>query len=173
MSARGFTLMELLVVLAIVAVLAAIATPISRRVLAQGRATACVSNERQLGIALNLYLAENNMMMPTLAAGRRDKSEDLAVIDNTLNRYANDARVFACPADLDHLAETTGTSYYWNTAVNGQAVSNLSFLFITDPTRIPILTDKQGFHLYSENKVNLLYADGHATRDLTFFTGSP
>lgn len=171
MSARAFTLLELLVVFVIIAVLAGLAIPLSRRLLAQGRATACVSNERQLGLALNLYLADHNLRMPELAAGRRDKSEELAVIDNTLDRYANEPRVFACPADFDHFAEMTGTSYYWNTAINGQALSNLNFLFTTDPTRIPILADKQGFHLYSENKVNLLYADGHASKELTFFTG--
>ncbi len=171
MKARAFTLIELLVVIGIIAVLAAILFPVTRRMIANGRATACISNERQIGLALNLYLNDNDMKMPTLAAGRHNLSEDLAVIDNTLNRYVSDARVFACPADSANLAATTGTSYYWNTAVNGQAVSGLSFLFITDPTHIPILADKQGFHLYADNKVNILYADGHATRDITFFTG--
>ncbi|MEA3189170.1 MAG: hypothetical protein QOD99_3000 [Chthoniobacter sp.] len=171
MTRSAFTLIELLVVMAIVAVLAGIATPVSRRVMHSARATACVSNERQLGAALNLYLAENNMTMPTLAAGRRDKNEEAAVIDNTLNRYVQDARIFACPADAQGFAANTGTSYYWNVALNGQAVSGLHFLFTEDMTRIPILSDKEGFHLYADNKVNLLYADGHATQELTFFTG--
>ena len=67
-----------------------------------------------------------------------------------------------------HFAENTGTSYYWNTALNGQALSNLRFLFTTNATEIPILADKEGFHPYSENKVNILYADGHATKELKF-----
>ena len=167
---RAFTLIELVVVIAIIAVLAAIVMPISRRVMHGARATACVSNERQLGAALNLYLADNNMTMPAMEAGRRDKAEDVPVIDNTLSRYVNESKVFACPAD-DHLAGSTGTSYYWNTVLNAQAVSSLHFLSIADTSRIPVLADKEGFHLYSENKVNLLYADGHATKDLTFFTG--
>ena len=37
-------------------------------------------------------------------------------------------------------------------------------------SEIPVLSDKQAFHPYATNKVNLLYADGHATQDLKFAT---
>ncbi len=170
---RAFTLIEILVVITIIGTLAAIVTPVYHHVTARARAAACVSHERQLGVALNLYLSDNNMQMPTLAAGRHDRNEDLPVIDNTLNKYLNDPRIFACPADGSGFAARTGTSYYWNVALNGQSVSGLHFLFTVDPTHIPVLADKEGFHLYSNNKVNLLYADGHATQDLTFFTNGP
>ena len=36
--------------------------------------------------------------------------------------------------------------------------------------QIPVLSDKQGFHPYAANKVNILYADGHASQDLNFTT---
>ena len=39
------------------------------------------------------------MTMPVLKAGRSSKTDDLPVIDNTLNAYAPNAAVFACPAD--------------------------------------------------------------------------
>ena len=168
---RAFTILELLVVLAIVAILAALIYPVGNRVVESGRAAACVSNLRQLGAALNLYLSEHEMTMPALTAGRSDKSEEMPVIDNTLDRYARDARVFACPADARGIAEKSGTSYYWNAALSGQHLANLRFLLIADPGHIPILADKEGFHPYEKNKVNLLYADGHATKELSFFTG--
>lgn len=166
----AFTILELLVVVAIAGVLAGLAVPAYQRTVASSRATACVSNLRQLGVALNLYLAEHNATLPSLAAGRSDKSEDVPVIDNTLDRYANNPRVFACPSDSRGLASATGTSYFWNTALNDQTLANLHFLFIADASRIPILSDKEGFHPCSENKVNILYGDGHASRDLRFFT---
>lgn len=170
LSRSAFTLLELLVVLAIVGILAALIYPAYNRVVASGRAGACVSNLRQLGAALNLYLGEHDMTMPMLMAGRSDRSEELPVIDNTLDRYARDSRVFACPADANKIAEKSGTSYYWNAALSGQHLANLRFLLIADPGHIPILADKEGFHPYEKNKVNLLYADGHATKELTFFT---
>ncbi len=171
---RAFTLAELLVVIAIVAVLAAVAYPAYQRVIESGRATACTSNLRQLGSALGLYLGENNNTMPTLKAGRASVGEDVPVLDNTLNRYLPTSTVFACPADKAGFAARTGTSYHWNVTLNGQALASLNFLgLVQDLSHIPLIGDKEGFHPYLEDKVNILYADGHATKDLKFFTGDP
>ncbi len=167
---NAFSLLELLVVIAIIAVLAAISIPMTKRAIESGRAAGCVSNLRQIGVALNLYLAEHNATMPVLDAGRRERSEDRPVIDNTLDKYAGDSRVFACPSDSQGIASASGTSYYWNVALNGQALASLHFLFTEEASRIPVISDKQGFHPYTEDKVNLLYADGHATKDIRFFT---
>jgi prepilin-type N-terminal cleavage/methylation domain-containing protein/prepilin-type processing-associated H-X9-DG protein len=175
MSARrrarlAFTLLELIVVIAVLALLAVIVFPAFQRVLASGRATACVSNLRQLSVALNTYLAENNNTMPVLKVGREKRTDDVPVIDNTLDKYAKDKAVFACPAD-SRFAAATGTSYFWNVALNGQSLASLNFLGLVDQhSRIPILGDKEGFHPYLQNKVNVLYADGHASKDVKFFT---
>jgi prepilin-type N-terminal cleavage/methylation domain-containing protein/prepilin-type processing-associated H-X9-DG protein len=169
----AFTLVEMLTVVTILAILASLAVPAYQRIVQSARSTACYSNLRQIGAALNLYLGEHNMTMPVLQAGRRAKSEDVPVIDNTLNVYVKEPRVFACPADLGSgsIFAATGTSYYWNVALNGQPLASLNFLaMIADTSRIPILADKEGFHPYESNKVNLLYADGHVTKDLSFFT---
>lgn len=168
---RGFTLVELLLVIAVVAILAALVVPGTRRMIASSRSSACLSNLRSIGVGLNLHLADNNMMMPELRAMRETKTEEVPVIDNTLDRYLSDPAVFACPADGKGFAAATGTSYYWNTALNGQAVANLNFLaVIEDRSRIPIIADKEGFHEYFDQKVNILFADGHATKELQFFT---
>jgi prepilin-type N-terminal cleavage/methylation domain-containing protein/prepilin-type processing-associated H-X9-DG protein len=167
---NAFTLIELLVVVVIIAVLAGLAVPVYLRVMERGRAAACISNLRQLGIALNLYLGEHNATMPPLAAGRSSISQDVPVIDNTLNAYASNPNVFACPSDFQGIATATGTSYYWNSALSNQALSNLNFLANVNSSQIPLLGDKQAFHPYTKNKVNMLYADGHATQDLLFTT---
>ena len=169
----AFTLLELLVVITIIGGLVALIYPVYERSVAGSRAASCTSNLRQLGVGLNAWLNENNMMMPTLKIGRSSINDDVPVIDNTLDKYLPDRRVFACPGDNQGLAIKTGTSYCWNVALNGQAVANLNFLsMVTDTTHIPILADKAGFHPYLDNKVNLLYADGHVTKDVSFFTGN-
>ena len=167
---KAFTLVELLVALVIILVLAGIAVPAYFRVVERGRATACIANLHQLGTALNLYLNDHNQVMPPLAAGRSSTSQDVPVIDNTLNAYANNPGVFMCPADFQGIGTSTGTSYYWNSALSNQSVTSLNFFAIADSSRIPVIGDKQGFHPYIQNKVNILYADGHATQDLKFFT---
>ncbi len=165
---KSFTLLELLVVIAIVAVLAALAVPVYQRVTAASRSTACVSNLRQLGLGLSTYLADHEQTMPTLGAARESRREEKPAIDTVLDRYVPAPAVFACPADDQDLAATTGTSYYWNSALNGQRAVALNFLGVEQNSRIPVLVDKAAFHPHEANKVNMLYADGHATRDLTF-----
>jgi prepilin-type N-terminal cleavage/methylation domain-containing protein/prepilin-type processing-associated H-X9-DG protein len=167
---EAFTLMEMLIVVAIIAALAAVSLPVYNRVTQRSRSTACLSNLRQLGAALNLYLGEHNMTMPTMAAGRKDRAEEIPVLDNTLAPYAGDPRLFACPADVGGLAARTGTSYYWNPALNGQSAAALTFLKVENAGRIPVISDKEGFHPYDKDHVNFLYADGHATTDLKLFT---
>ncbi len=168
MKRRGaFTLIELLVVLAVVGVLAALLLVGTTRIRAKAKAVSCISNLRQLGLGLTSYLAEHEQTMPTLAAARASRDEQVAVIDNTLDAYVS-TKVMACPADGEGFAASTGTSYFWNPALNGQRTSNLSFLIIDSASRIPVLSDKEGFHPYRENRVNILFADGHASTDLRF-----
>ncbi|MCA1946571.1 MAG: type II secretion system GspH family protein [Armatimonadetes bacterium] len=64
----GFTLIELLVVIAIVAVLAAILFPVFARAKEAAKNTACLSNGRQIGMALRMYVADNDDTMPIFYA---------------------------------------------------------------------------------------------------------
>ena len=60
MNKRAFTLMELLIVIAMIAVLAALLFPVFLSVRAKGRQTACLSNLEQLGLAFSLYAHDND-----------------------------------------------------------------------------------------------------------------
>lgn len=65
---RAFTLIELLVVIAIIAVLAAILFPVFAQAKAAAKNTSCVSNARQIGMAVKLYLGDHDDTMPIFYA---------------------------------------------------------------------------------------------------------
>lgn len=57
---RGFTLIELLVVIAIITILAAILFPVLAESRESGRQTVCLSNMRQIGMAMRMYVSDND-----------------------------------------------------------------------------------------------------------------
>ncbi|GAB4174729.1 MAG: hypothetical protein Fur0032_14430 [Terrimicrobiaceae bacterium] len=165
---RGWTLTETLVAIGIILLLVVLLVPAMGAAKEQAASARCVGNLRALGGALQLWLADNRMTMPPLVAARASQDEEVPVIDNTLNAYVEDPRVFSCPADRS-VARETGTSYFWNSVISGQAVANLDFLSLTsDMSRIPVMLDKEGWH--AGGKVNHLFADGHAGNRLELST---
>jgi len=170
MRSAGFTIVELLVVLAVIVLLAALAVPAFRSVIDRGRSAACLQNLRAIGAGLQGYLGEHSLIMPQLATGRASRDEDIPVMDTVLAAYVDSATAFHCPADRK-LFTATGNSYFWNSALSGQSAANLNFLlFVEDRSRIPVVSDKEGWHRKSGVRVNFLYADGHAAENLQLFT---
>jgi prepilin-type N-terminal cleavage/methylation domain-containing protein len=108
---RGFTLIELLVVIAIIALLMSILMPALNRVKKQARATACLSQLKQWGLAFSLYCQDNDGYFFT-GEVRGTRGTVMATIDGetrlrnvgsggfwriTMAPYSRDKKMWLCP----------------------------------------------------------------------------
>lgn len=163
---KGITLMELLIVIAIIGSLVGISIPVTRSMVAKGQESACLANLRQIGVAVELYLGDNSRVLPDLEIGRADRSAEVDVIETVLIDYLESEDAFHCPADHEHFAES-GCSYNWNHTQSGRSVNEMSFFGEDKPERIPLVSDKEDWH---PSGTNILYADFSITNEVRFIT---
>ncbi len=167
-------MVEILTVLVIVGVLIGLGFPMLNRFRNQARASACMVKLKQVGVAVNLYSADHGLKFPNMAAARNSKldlpeDDEFPTMDILLKDYVRDEFVFECPADHGDFFEDTGTSYFWNSLVNGQMIGNMDLLGLSsNEAGIPLVSDKENFHKHLGHEVNILYADGHIDKQLQF-----
>src|SRR5947209_14838124 len=108
MRKRGFTLIELLVVIAIIAILAAILFPVFAQAREQARKTSCLSNLKQIGIALTMYRQDFDGRGPfggweAGPAGQFNTNGPTSKFFEdwqfTLQPDVKNAQMFRCPSD--------------------------------------------------------------------------
>jgi prepilin-type N-terminal cleavage/methylation domain-containing protein/prepilin-type processing-associated H-X9-DG protein len=172
-KARAFTVIELLVTIAIIGLLAGLLLPLLGKSRRAAYTASCLNNLRQIGLAIQMYANDNSGRMPALQ-NRASITNLVSALDTSLLTRESGTKVFRCPADDKQLYETTGTSYFWNFTVNGQDIVNMfSIVGGSDSAQIPLVSDKEGFHPDIKDRVIILYADGHAAKELRFSTSLP
>jgi prepilin-type N-terminal cleavage/methylation domain-containing protein/prepilin-type processing-associated H-X9-DG protein len=98
---RAFTLIELLVVIAVIAILAALLFPVFAQTRERARMTVCVSNMRQIGSALMMYVQDYDETYPYIRFNNccGQKGLHTYVWRNAIRPYLKSLDVLACPSN--------------------------------------------------------------------------
>jgi prepilin-type N-terminal cleavage/methylation domain-containing protein/prepilin-type processing-associated H-X9-DG protein len=97
---RGFTLIELLVVIAIIAILAAILFPVFAKARGKARQVTCLSNMKQLGLAIIMYADDNDETFPPSYYYQNGANSDQGYVhwSGMIMPYVKNSKIFVCPA---------------------------------------------------------------------------
>ncbi len=132
---QAFTLIELLVVIAIIAILAAILFPVFAKAKEAAKNTACLSNSRQIGMAVMMYNGDNEDVMPIFMAYQTSpgpfQTGHLGVETEVLP-YAKSRDIFKSPLDVGgpFSNRTTGKRSYWEAYGSSYRFTKCMFSFV-------------------------------------------
>jgi prepilin-type N-terminal cleavage/methylation domain-containing protein/prepilin-type processing-associated H-X9-DG protein len=187
---NGFTLIEVVVVLGLLALLAALLLPMVARAKASARRASCTSNLHQLGAAFTMYADDHSGSYPLAADPAihytgcnstcwpqiSEVYASLPQLPNVLDPYLHNKQAWACPADTGHLPidrpfinynsmyEEYGMSFFYE-----EDLGISQHPIVGDASQIRILEDASAsWHGSASNaRANILFADGHV-KDVGF-----
>jgi len=185
---RAFTLIELLMVISIIAILAAILLPVFAQAREAARKTQCSSNLRQLGIAIRTYSQDYDEQLPGTwdGAGGSGSSSGSggwmqftnflgpATFDpaqGSLFPYVKSQGIFQCPSDAARkgnsyainglLSTPTGiAAFYAGLADASLTQPTSTFLLIEEQDNLIASTDDAYFNVYVPNRLSVRHQGG-------------
>lgn len=177
---KAFTLIELLIVMAIIALLAAILFPVFAKARDKARQTACTNNLKQIYLGYRMYGQDYDGSFPTTVLGNSQTraATDPQSTPALLYPYTKNNQIWVCPNGYPGLQEA-GNTYMvaFSGTLNNPDIASEDFLFVWDNylykkptaegvTGAPPTADRHPSKQYwcshvSKTNYNRLYLDGH------------
>ncbi len=154
-SRGAFTLVELLVVIAIISLLAAILFPVFAQAREKARQTVCLSNMRQMGLAVQMYAQDNDECMPLAATAT---ATGFLNWHHLIDPYVKSSQIWVCPSYTGPIRDIYGNfvchygynAYYLNRQVvpaNIYTLNNapgVSLAAVAVPANCILIVDNRG-----------------------------
>lgn len=140
-SLTGFTLIELMVVMAIILILAGLLTPGLMKAREQAKKTRCLNNLKQIYTAMQLYLTANNEEYPP--------AENWGTL--LYPEYIDDEEIFDCQ-DKPGKGTAANPDY---TYIQPTSIAPSTTVIITDANHPGFTDKKSGVYLYKGGNVKI------------------
>jgi prepilin-type N-terminal cleavage/methylation domain-containing protein len=189
---RALTLVELLVVVAIVAILMALAFPVFTHARETARRSKCIANMKQLGTAVDLYTQDWDEKYPWAWADdgyNYDQTRFSPPLKQCVNQYVKNDAVWHCPSDTGETwplmqggyerrtpplhTFPAGSSYYWLGLGMDAVLPGRRASVLKRPSEVILLHETRPWHgtnrpddtyWTSTSQFNVLYCDQHVSR---------
>ena len=161
---NAFTLVELLVVIAISAILAGLLLPVLGTAQEKGRRVACMSNLRQIGLAMLAYAGDHDNHVPTVDMNAGPSAWYTALT----NGYVTSTKIFQCPDDRRSVSNRCSYAIVVGT---GNSTPDNNYWIAGSRLTCPWLTNSQVAvvgEIYATN--SQLFVTGNAVGLVPFIT---
>jgi general secretion pathway protein G len=167
----AFTLVELLVTIAIIGLLGSLTVPAINSAIQSAKSATCAGNLRQIGIAVSTAATDNNNTYPEIDQAAEPvypPGSGAQGLVMTLASYGITTNSVKCPVDISMGKNSSftkyGSSYEWNPTFDNEVTTspiiyvNSTFKIPLNSGRVRLCTDFQPIH---HGRMNALYGDGH------------
>jgi len=176
-------MVELLVTTSIIGVMTSMMVPTVQQASQKGKTAKCISNMRQIGVAVQQYVADpaNGQQFPPINStsvnsnymvpGATPTAPQSALV--ALSAYGVTASLLSCPTDK--VPDSNYGSYIWTPTLNGEGAQSAAIYnqggvnSISKLSTMAVCTDKGNPHM---GKLNILRADGHVETQTSAYLAS-